>query len=119
MDYVEPSTSSAAAEPAPTGSKEGQETPFGLRDMLNSSSRPREDKVEGENEQAIEEAPKKSSSLRFRKKPKQRRSKGLWLHSFMNSGCIQNCFAWALFFVHGSHVDDLTESGSFGSSKQV
>ncbi|XP_039639627.1 piezo-type mechanosensitive ion channel component 1 isoform X3 [Perca fluviatilis] len=85
VDYVEPSTSSAAAttqppadEPAPSGSKDGQETPSGLKDMLSFPSRPREDKMEGDEEQVIEEAPKKSSGMRFRKKtkqPKQQRSK--------------------------------------------
>lgn len=89
MDCVKASTSSAAAttqppaaEPAPTGSKDGQETPSGVKDM-NSPSRPREDKMEGDDEQVIEEVPKKSSSIRFRKKPKQpkqrRSSKGMWL----------------------------------------
>lgn len=89
MDYVEPSTSSDAATPqppavelAPTGSKDGQESPSGLKDMLDSSSRQREVKMKGDNEQMIEEVPQKSSSIRFRKKPKQpkQRSKGLWLH---------------------------------------
>lgn len=88
MDYVEPSTSSAAtpqppaAEQAHTGSKDGQETPSGLKDILNPPSRQREVKMEGDNEQLIEEVPQKSSSIRFRKKPKQSKhhSKGLWLH---------------------------------------
>lgn len=83
MDYVEPSTSSSAAatsqpptaEPAPTGSTDGQGSSSGLKNG--------EDKMEGDNEQVTEEVPKKSSSIRFRKKPKQpkqRGSKGLWLH---------------------------------------
>ncbi|XP_070696812.1 piezo-type mechanosensitive ion channel component 1 [Pempheris klunzingeri] len=77
-DDVEPSTSSAAAapqppatEPVPTGSKDG------LKDMLNPLSGPTEEKMEGDNEQVIE-VPKKSSSIRFRKKakePKQQRRK--------------------------------------------
>ncbi|XP_074501554.1 piezo-type mechanosensitive ion channel component 1 isoform X2 [Sebastes fasciatus] len=78
VDYVEPSTSSAAAtteppaaEPEPSGSKDGQETPSGLEDMLNPPSRPRENRMDGDSEQVIEEVPKKSSSIRFRKKPKQ------------------------------------------------
>lgn len=80
MDYVEPSTSSAAitqpaaAEAAPTESNDGQETP----------TRPEEEeKREVDPEQVIEEVPKKSSSIRFRKKPKQpkqQRSKGVWFH---------------------------------------
>lgn len=89
MDYVEPSTSSAAATPqppaaelAPTGSKDGQETPSGLKDMLNPPSRQREVKMKGDNEHMMEEVPQKRSSIRFRKKPKQpkQHSKGLWLH---------------------------------------
>ncbi|XP_032383361.1 piezo-type mechanosensitive ion channel component 1 isoform X3 [Etheostoma spectabile] len=78
VDSVEPSTSSAAAttqppadEPAPSGSKDGQETPSGLKDMLNLPSRPTKDKMEGEEERVIEVASKKSSGIRFRKKTKQ------------------------------------------------
>lgn len=71
VDYVEPSTSSSAAatsqpptaEPAPTGSTDGQGSSSGLKNG--------EDKMEGDNEQVTEEVPKKSSSIRFRKKPKQ------------------------------------------------
>nr|XP_019959133.1 PREDICTED: piezo-type mechanosensitive ion channel component 1 [Paralichthys olivaceus] len=70
VDNVEPSASSAAAvpqaeaEPAPPGSEDGA-------DMLNPPGRLSEDKTEGNNEQVIEEAPKKSSSIRFRRKTKQ------------------------------------------------
>lgn len=84
MEYIEPSTSSAAAtsqpataEPAATGPEDGQETLSGLKDMLNSSNSPREERMEGDN------VPKKSSRIRFRKKPKQPKkqsSKGLCLH---------------------------------------
>lgn len=86
MDYAEPSTSSAAAtpqppavEPVPTGSKDGQETLFGSKDMSNRSCL-REDNVNGDNDMVIEDIPKKSSSIRSRKKPKQPKqwcSKGL------------------------------------------
>nr|XP_033468806.1 piezo-type mechanosensitive ion channel component 1 isoform X1 [Epinephelus lanceolatus] len=81
VDYAEPSTSSAAitqpaaAEAAPTESNDGQETP----------TRPEEEeKREGYPEQVIEEVPKKSSSIRFRKKPKQpkqQRSKAVSVES--------------------------------------
>nr|XP_046257127.1 piezo-type mechanosensitive ion channel component 1 isoform X2 [Scatophagus argus] len=78
VDYVEPRTSSDAAtpqpsvaEPAAAGSEDGQETPLRLKDMLSPPSSQREDKIEGDNEQVTEEVPKKSSSIRFRKKPKQ------------------------------------------------
>ncbi|XP_029305438.1 piezo-type mechanosensitive ion channel component 1 isoform X2 [Cottoperca gobio] len=78
VDYVKPSTSSVAAttqppaaEAAPSGSKDGQETASGLKDMLSLPSMQRKDKMEADNEQLIEEVPKKSSSLRFRRKPKQ------------------------------------------------
>ncbi|XP_039995581.1 piezo-type mechanosensitive ion channel component 1 isoform X1 [Xiphias gladius] len=71
MDYVELSASSAGAiqqppeaEAEPTGSKDG-------KDSLNPPSRPSEDKMEGDNEKVIEEVPKKSSIIRFRRKPKQ------------------------------------------------
>ncbi|XP_071337705.1 piezo-type mechanosensitive ion channel component 1 isoform X3 [Trachinotus anak] len=79
VDHVQPSASSAAAaipqpppaEPAPTGSKDGQ-------DILNPPRRLREDNLEGDSEQVVEKVPKKSSSIRFRRKPKepkQQRSK--------------------------------------------
>ncbi|XP_038593080.1 piezo-type mechanosensitive ion channel component 1 isoform X4 [Micropterus salmoides] len=76
VDYVEPSTSSSAAatsqpptaEPAPTGSTDGQGSSSGLKNG--------EDKMEGDNEQVTEEVPKKSSSIRFRKKPKQPKQRG-------------------------------------------
>ncbi|KAM7384994.1 hypothetical protein PAMP_001097 [Pampus punctatissimus] len=77
MDCAEPSTSSAAATPQPPAAEpapvqDGQETSPGLTDMLDPPSRLREDKMEGDNEQVIEEVPKKrSGSTRFRKKPKQ------------------------------------------------
>ncbi|XP_042289205.1 piezo-type mechanosensitive ion channel component 1 isoform X1 [Thunnus maccoyii] len=76
MDCVEPSTSSAAATPQrpaaePAPAQDGQETPPGLSDVLDPPSRQREDKIEGDNAQVKEEIPKKSSSIRFRKKPKQ------------------------------------------------
>ncbi|XP_069030806.1 piezo-type mechanosensitive ion channel component 1 isoform X1 [Embiotoca jacksoni] len=65
MDSDEPSTSSAAgplhppaAEPEPTGSKDGQE----MKSLLDPG-----DQTEGDGE----EVPKKSSSIRFRKKTKQ------------------------------------------------
>ncbi|KAK5853553.1 hypothetical protein PBY51_014695 [Eleginops maclovinus] len=76
-DFVEPSTSSAApsqppaAEAAPSGSKDGEEPPSGPQDIVNLPSRPREDKMEADSEQVIEEVPKKSSGLRFRRKAKQ------------------------------------------------
>ena len=98
MDCVKASTSSAAAstqppaaESAPTGSNDGQETPSGVED-LTFPSRPREDKMEGDNEQVTEEVPKKSSGIRFRKKPKQpkqrRSSKGVRLCDCHVISCV-------------------------------
>lgn len=80
VDDAEPSTSSA--EPAASGSNDGHETPSGLKDSSDPPGRPREDKTVGDDEQEAKEVPKKSSSLRFRMKPKkdkQRHSKGVWL----------------------------------------
>ncbi|XP_056291185.1 piezo-type mechanosensitive ion channel component 1 isoform X1 [Pseudoliparis swirei] len=76
VDDAEPSTSSA--EPAASGSNDGHETPSGLKDSSDPPGRPREDKTVGDDEQEAKEVPKKSSSLRFRMKPKkdkQRHSK--------------------------------------------
>uniref|UniRef100_A0A7N6A8V9 Piezo-type mechanosensitive ion channel component n=1 Tax=Anabas testudineus TaxID=64144 RepID=A0A7N6A8V9_ANATE len=74
-DNVDPSAAatpqSPAAETAPTGSKDG------LHSLDRASKL-----MEGDNKEAIEEVPKKSSSIRFRRKPKQpkrQRSKGLYL----------------------------------------
>ncbi|XP_053292137.1 piezo-type mechanosensitive ion channel component 1 isoform X1 [Pleuronectes platessa] len=71
VENYEPSASSAAAipqtvegEPASLGSEEGA-------DMLNPPCRLSKDTTEGNNEHVIEEAPKKSSSIRFRRKTKQ------------------------------------------------
>ncbi|XP_068597023.1 piezo-type mechanosensitive ion channel component 1 [Brachionichthys hirsutus] len=67
-DDVDASTSSAAAAaagPAPTGSPDGRETPSG------PTSGPRKDELKGEEGATVEEAPKKSSGIRFRRKPKQ------------------------------------------------
>ncbi|KAG7214385.1 hypothetical protein INR49_023096, partial [Caranx melampygus] len=82
-DNVQQSASSAPATPqSPTaksshmGSKDGQDT-------LNRAGRLKEDKMEGDSEQVVEEVPKKNSSIRFRRKskqPKKRRSKGLCLY---------------------------------------
>lgn len=82
MDLVEPSTSSAApAQPPAAEAAPREEPPSGLN-IENLPSRPREDRMEGDSEQGIEEVPKKSSGLRFRKKskqPKKQSSKGEWL----------------------------------------
>ncbi|XP_026212152.1 piezo-type mechanosensitive ion channel component 1 isoform X3 [Anabas testudineus] len=63
-DNVDPSAAatpqSPAAETAPTGSKDG------LHSLDRASKL-----MEGDNKEAIEEVPKKSSSIRFRRKPKQ------------------------------------------------
>ncbi|XP_030297383.1 piezo-type mechanosensitive ion channel component 1 isoform X2 [Sparus aurata] len=60
------------AEPAPSGFEDGQvETPSGLTHTLNPPSSSKEDKTEGDSEQVTEEVPKKSSSIRFRRKPKK------------------------------------------------
>ncbi|TNN63956.1 Piezo-type mechanosensitive ion channel component 1 [Liparis tanakae] len=66
VDDGEPSTSSA--EPAASGSND--ETPSGLKDSSDPPGRPSEDKTVGDDEQEAKEVPKKSSSLRFRRKPK-------------------------------------------------
>lgn len=55
------------------GSKDGQDT-------LSSADSLKEDKMERDSEQVVEEVPKKNSSIRFRRKskqPKKCRSKGL------------------------------------------
>ncbi|KAK1905133.1 Piezo-type mechanosensitive ion channel component 1, partial [Dissostichus eleginoides] len=71
VDLVEPSTSSAApAQPPAAEAAPREEPPSGLN-IENLPSRPREDRMEGDSEQVIEEVPKKSSGLRFRKKSKQ------------------------------------------------
>uniref|UniRef100_UPI0037E95548 piezo-type mechanosensitive ion channel component 1 isoform X2 n=1 Tax=Semicossyphus pulcher TaxID=241346 RepID=UPI0037E95548 len=82
VDYVESGNSSPAAtpqppEPAPTESKDGQDTSSGLKDMLTSPSRPGEDNMEEGNEQLMQEGQNKSSSIRFRRKkqPKTQQDK--------------------------------------------
>ncbi|XP_026164380.1 piezo-type mechanosensitive ion channel component 1 isoform X2 [Mastacembelus armatus] len=76
-DNVEQSASSAAAtpqhpaaEPATSASKEGHEALAGLKNPLGPPSQLREDEKEGD-DQKITEVPKKSGSIRFRRKPKQ------------------------------------------------
>ncbi|XP_062286188.1 LOW QUALITY PROTEIN: piezo-type mechanosensitive ion channel component 1 [Scomber scombrus] len=76
VDSAEPSTSSAAASPQPSAAEpapaqDGQETLPAVKDMSDPPSRLGVDKIEGDKEEVIEEAPKKSSSIRFRRKPKQ------------------------------------------------
>ena len=67
MKDADPSTCSAAA--AAAGSQGGEEAPPGKEE-------------EGNTEQGVQDVPKKSSRLRFRKKskqPKKRLSKGLFV----------------------------------------
>lgn len=88
VDSAEPSTSSAAASPQPSAAEpaaaqDGQETLPAVKDMSDPPSILTVDKIEGDKEEVIEEAPKKSSTIRFRRKPKQpkkQRSKGLCFH---------------------------------------
>lgn len=90
MDNVEPSTSSAAAT-TPANPTEraaaGSDVPQGaswLKGGSDSPRRRREGHVLGDNEQVVQEVPKKSSSIRFRhklKKAKRPVSKGVWLPS--------------------------------------
>lgn len=78
MEYVETTPQPAAAEPA-----DGQETLLGQNDILSPPSSPREENMEGDGEQGLEEVPKRNSHIRFRKKskqPKKLHSKGLCLH---------------------------------------
>ncbi|GLD65212.1 piezo-type mechanosensitive ion channel component 1-like protein, partial [Lates japonicus] len=67
VDYVERSASSAAAVPQPSAAEPEPPEPLDGQDTLNPPSWPREDKMEGDND----DVPKKSSSIRFRRKPKQ------------------------------------------------
>lgn len=95
MEYVETTPQPATAEPTDV-----QGTPSGLNDMLNPPSSPREEKMEGDSEQVMEEFPKRSSRIRFRKKPKQPkklRSKGLCLH-FMWTVTLDMTLTLASFF---------------------
>uniref|UniRef100_A0AAQ4R1U9 Piezo type mechanosensitive ion channel component 1 (Er blood group) n=1 Tax=Gasterosteus aculeatus aculeatus TaxID=481459 RepID=A0AAQ4R1U9_GASAC len=90
VDNVEPSTSSAAAttpanptERAAAGSDVPQRASW-LKGGSDSPRRRREGHVLGDNEQVVQEVPKKSSSIRFRhklKKAKRPVSKGVWLPS--------------------------------------
>ncbi|XP_040034623.2 piezo-type mechanosensitive ion channel component 1 [Gasterosteus aculeatus] len=77
VDNVEPSTSSAAAttpanptERAAAGSDVPQRASW-LKGGSDSPRRRREGHVLGDNEQVVQEVPKKSSSIRFRHKPKK------------------------------------------------
>ncbi|KAK2922149.1 piezo-type mechanosensitive ion channel component 1 isoform X2 [Channa argus] len=82
-DNDEPSSSSPAAKtkaPAAEGqkkdasclSKEGHEEALsGLKDPLDSMSKPREDPMEGDSTHVIEDVSKKRSSIRLRRKAKQ------------------------------------------------
>lgn len=78
VDGCEPSTSSVAVTPEALAAKAA---PTGSADGLNDGLDPfNKSKMEGENEEPIEERTKKSSSIRFRKKKaKQRGSKGGFL----------------------------------------
>lgn len=81
VEHADPSTCSAAAA---AGSQDGQDAPPGLKDVSDPPSVPGKEE-EGHTEQGVQEVPKKSSRIRFRKKSKQakkQRSKGLFVSFF-------------------------------------
>ncbi|KAK2848626.1 hypothetical protein Q5P01_008460 [Channa striata] len=63
-------TTLPGADPAAAGSKDGHEALSGL-DALDPTSKLREDQIEAEGTQVIEDILKKGSSIRFRRKAKQ------------------------------------------------
>lgn len=79
-------TQPSAAELDHMGSNDEQEVISGLKDQLNPISKLSKDNIKADTEQMIsEEVPKKRSSIRFRRKPKQlkrQHSKGLLFFSY-------------------------------------